>query len=213
MSGMKRILILSIILSLSTALFAQEEMHKDEWKRIQMVGLAYNYSSKVLEETIGDDKIDLKYGIHSLGINYCSFSGDRLGFVTDATLLIPVSTKYESESAEPNGGFTLDYMGSIGWRLVVSPFTLIPYLGFHADYGYLSKDPVDDDKSNHMISLGFGTGIRAVYDISEGKGIYLGLRGIFDSVEFTTADYDSREIQLKRKFSVMLSSGYSWRPR
>lgn len=197
----------------TASLYAQEAERRDDWVKLHMAGVSYDYSFRVLEETIGNDKHNLEYRVHSLGLNYSSFSGARLGFVTDLTLLFPFMTSYESESEKSNSGFSLDYMGSVGWRLDYTPVAFIPYVGFHADYGFLSKDPVDDDESNHMLSLGFGTGVKAVYEISEGKGIFLGLRGTFNSVEFSSADYDSREIQLERKFTFTLSSGYSWRPR
>ena len=213
MSGKKTYLLLLILLTLTTTLSAQEEVMKDDWKRIHMAGLAYDFSYKILEETTGDDTVDLKYRINSLGLNYSSFNGDRLGLLSDVSIFIPVSTSYGSDSARFNSGFTLDYTGSIAWRLQFSSFTLIPFAGFHADYSYLSEDPVDENKSNHMISVGLGTGIKGIYEISEGRGVFLGLRGSFNTLEFSSADYDSREIQLVRKFTVMLSTGYSWRPR
>jgi hypothetical protein len=213
MPGSKQLSFLFLLILLSGPLCAQQEGRKDDWVKLHMAGFSYDHSFRVLEETIGGDKRNLEYGVHSLGLHYSSFSGARLGFVTDLTLLFPFITSYESESGKSNSGFSLDYMGSVGWRLEYAPFTVIPYVGFHADYGFLSKDPVDDNESNHMLSLGFGGGVKGIYEISEHKGIFLGLRGTFNSVEFSSADYDSREIQLERKFTVTVSSGYSWRPR
>ncbi len=221
MSGRKLYVLLLIFLFITLSLSAQTEIpgeeqerpRRDDWKKIHMAGFAYDHSYKLLEETIGDDTKDLKYRTHSFGLGYSSFSGARLGFVTDITALFPLITSYGSDSAESNSGFALDYLGSVGWRLELEPFELIPYVGFNVDYGFLSRDPVDNDNSNHMISLGLGTGIKAVYEIAGGKGVFLGLRGTWNSVEFSSADYDSREIQLVRKFTLTANAGYSWRPR
>ena len=210
---MNRFLILTLLLLSSFSLSAQEKEQKDDWVKIHMAGLSYGYSHKTLEETIDNDTENLKYSVNSIGLNYSSFSGDRLGFLSDAALLFPITTKYGSDSAKSNGGFTLDYLGSVGWRLEYKPFTVIPYVGFQADYGFISKDPVDDNKSNHMISLGLGTGVKGIYETAEDKGIFMGIRMTYNSLEFSSADYDSREIQLKHKFTLLLNAGYSWRSK
>lgn len=213
-----------IILLFSSQLFSQEneqessiliplledEEKEIDWNQIHMLGISYKQSYKTMDVESGSDLNELKYGIQSLGINYGSFSGSRLGFFSDLNLLIPFMSTYESEEKENNSGFSLDYTGSVGWSLWSGSFGFLPYLGFHTQYTFLRRDPLDENQSNHMLSFGMGVGLKILIKINEINNLYAGIKGSLDTIEFTTASYDSREIQLRNKMSYMLSIGYAY---
>ncbi|MBF9015094.1 MULTISPECIES: hypothetical protein [unclassified Oceanispirochaeta] len=206
--------ILSILtLLFTTSVFSQEieqEENVIDWNQIHMVGISYQQSFKNLNEASGTDTEKLEYNIQSLGLNYGSFTGSRLGFYSDIYLLLPFQSKYESDSNESNSGFSLDYMGAVGWSLWAGPIGFLPYIGFHTQYTFLNRDPLDENQSNHMISVGMGAGIKFLIKLNEKNNIFTGIKGSLDTIEFTSASYDSREIQLRNKISYMVSLGYAY---
>lgn len=206
--------IISILaLLFTTPVFSQEigqEENVIDWNQIHMVGISYQQSYKNLDAVSGTDTEELEYNIQSLGLNYGSFTGSRLGYYSDLYLLIPFQSQYESDSNESNSGFSLDYMGAVGWSLWAGPIGFLPYIGFHTQYTFLNRDPLDENQSNHMISVGMGAGIKFLIKLNEKNNIYTGIKGNLDTIEFTSASYDSREIQLRNKMSYMVSLGYSY---
>jgi hypothetical protein len=188
----------------------ENEKKEIDWNQIHMLGLSYQQSYKAMDVVSGSDTEELNYGIQSLGVNYGSFSGSRLGFYSDLYLQLPFLSNFESDATENNSGFSLDYIGSVGWSLWAGSIGFLPYLGFHTQYTFLSKDPLDENQSNHMLSFGMGAGLKILIKINEKNNIYAGVKGSLDTIEFTSASYDSREIQLRNKMSYMASIGYAY---
>ncbi|QEN07682.1 hypothetical protein EXM22_06650 [Oceanispirochaeta crateris] len=178
-------------------------------KQIHMGGFSYSQSIKNHEESIGTTSSDLQYSLKSAGLNYGSFRGDRLGFISDINVIFPFSSAYNSQESDKNTGLILDYMGGVGWNLGQKSLVFLPAIGFHGDYSYLSKDPVDENTSNHMFSFGIGIGLKILYKINAQNAIFTGIRGGLDTIEFSSATYDSREIRMKTKWTYIVSAGYA----
>lgn len=189
---------------------AEIEKKEIDWNQIHLLGLSYQQSFKTMDVVSGSDTDELNYGIQSLGVNYGNFSGSRLGFYSDLYLQFPFLSNFESDATENNSGFSLDYTGSVGWSLWAGSVGFLPYMGFHTQYTFLSKDPLDKNQSNHMLSFGMGAGLKVLIKINEKNNLYAGIKGSLDTIEFTSASYDSREIQLRHKMSYMVSIGYAF---
>lgn len=186
------------------------ETSEIDWNQIHFAGISFQQNFKNMDAESGENSEMLKYSIQSLGLNYGNFSGSRLGFYSDLNLLIPFRSQIEAAGYTINSGFSVDYMGTVGWNLWTGSFGFLPFIGFHTQYTYLKKDPLDDNQSNHMLSVGIGTGIKFILKINEKHNIYAGARGSYDTIEFTNASYDSREIQLRNKVSYLVSIGYAY---
>lgn len=213
-----------LLLLISLPLFSQDDIQENpeinplleiekkeiDWNQIHLVGLSYQQSYKTIEAVSGSDTEKLNYTIQSLGINYGNFSGSRLGFYSDLYLQVPFLSNFESGETEKNSGFSLDYTGSVGWSLWTGSIGFLPYLGFHTQYTFLSRDPLDENQSNHMLSFGMGAGLKILFKINEKNNLYAGIKGSLDTIEFTSASYDSREMQLQNKMSYMASIGYAY---
>jgi len=178
--------------------------------RIRTAGLSLSSSYKTLESRFGNEEENLDYSVTTSGLNYGSFTGGRLGFVSDLNLCVPLITRFESETASGFGGVSLGYLGGIGWNLHGERAGIQPYTGFHMNYMFLMEDPIDQKMSNHILSFGLGTGSRVFYSINENHLIYIGLNLNMDTIEFTSASYDSREIKLLYCLSWLVSAGYAW---
>jgi hypothetical protein len=206
---MARLWLLISSMILFPVLISSQEISLEDIKHIYMAGISFSQNFKTVDEMTGAHSEDLHYSLNSAGLNYSSFTGDRLGFFSDVNILMPFTSSYESSSPESNRGFSLDYMGGIGWNLRIQRITFLPAAGFHGDYTFLSKDPLDENMSNHLFSFGLGVNLKMLYRIKEKHHVFWGIRGGLDTIEFTSASYDSRVIRLKTKWTYLLSAGYA----
>jgi len=178
--------------------------------RIHTAGLTFSSVYKTLESRYGDEIENLNYSVTEAGLNYGSFTGGRLGFVSDVNLCVPLITRFESDTTTGFGGLSLGFLGGIGWNLRWDKIGLQPYTGFHFNYMLLVEDPIDQKMSNHILSFGLGAGSRIFYSIRDGHNLFVGLNLNLDTIEFTSASYDSREIKLLYNLSWLVSAGYAW---
>ncbi len=177
---------------------------------VRMAGMTFSQSFKTLESRLNGETDTLKYSISSAGIHYGSFTGGRLGFVSDVNVCVPFLIDYETDEMIGSGGFSLAYLGGIGWNLWRGKTGIQPYAGFHIGYTLLSEDPIDQKQSNHILTFGLGTGSRLFYTLKDKNHLYLSLGMNIDTMEFSSASYDSREIKLQYNLSYLISIGYGW---
>jgi len=178
--------------------------------RIHTAGIIFNQSFKSLESRYGDNTETLRYSITSAGISYGSFTGGRLGFVSDLNVCLPLIINFESQKTTGVEGISTGYLGGIGWNLWNGKTGVQPYLGFHMNYLLLTKDPIDQNMSNHILSFGLGGGTKAFYSISKNRHLYISAVFYIDTIEFSSASYDSREIKMVNNISCLISAGYGW---
>ncbi|MDC7232482.1 MAG: hypothetical protein PQJ58_04585 [Spirochaetales bacterium] len=181
-----------------------------DWNQIHMGGISFQQSFKTIEVSSEGSASDVTYSLLSPGIHYAGYSGSLIGFLSDFYLSFPISSRLESGGTDNNFGVSFDYMGAVAWNLWAGPAGFLPYIGFHTQYTFLEKDPMDENLSNHMLSFGIGAGVKILFKLSDRHNLYTGINGCLDTIEFTNASYDSREVQLSRKILYSVSLGYAY---
>ncbi len=214
-SAMKFRLLITLLVILSPSILLSQELPALEqtsidWNVFNMAGLSFSSSYRTISESSGSGKQE--YRTDAIGITYTNFTGSRIGFFSQLSASFPFGIQQEGEEWEINTGFILDYTGAVGWTLKAGNFGFMPYAGFHTAYTFLSRDPSDNDNSNHMISFGLSLGCNFLFYLNRKSSLYGGLGGYIDTIEFTSASYDSRNRHLERKLAYMLSIGYAYTP-
>ncbi len=214
-NSMKLRIILSLFILISPVLLYSQETAGEatiDWNVFNMGGVSWSRSYRTISDDSESESKTLKYQTDAAGLNYTNFTGSRIGFFSQLTASFPFRTRKEGENWENNAGFVLDYSGAVGWTFKAGRFGFMPFAGFHTAYTFLSRDPFDDGSSSHMASFGLSLGCNFLFYLNKNDSLFGGLSGYIDTIEFTSASYDSRNVQAERKMAYMISLGYAYTP-
>ena len=195
-------LLASVFLLFLSPLTAQETdpVLEDQLQKFHFAGLSYGLETRTIEEDYQETSSEVSSDTRLIGLNYSSLIGSRLGYYSDAFLLIPL--EFSSQ------GISLDYTGGIGWNIWRDKWGILPGAGFHAGYSCYKDDDFADGADMSYFSFGPGAGIKILYRLTETVIPFVSCSFSYDTLEFSSnPNYTDRDNAFKRTIDYRGSIG------
>ena len=198
----KRSLFAVVSLLFLTSLNSQDTdpLLKDQLQKFHFTGLSFGFETRTIEEDYREKSNEVSSEYKLIGLNYSSLIGSRLGYYSDAFLLIPLRLNSQ--------GFSLDYTGGIGWNIWRDKWGILPGAGFHAGFSYYKDDEFADGEDMSYFSFGPGAGIKILYKLTETFIPFASFSFSYDTLEFSSnPSYTDRDNAFKRTIDYRGSIG------
>ncbi len=174
---------------------------EDQLQRFHLMGFSVGHEARTLTENYQFDPVENRQELESIGLEYTTLIGSRLGFFSDLFLHIPVNGE------SPQGGVG-DFTAGLGWNIWSGNWGLLPGIGFHTGVTYLGNDPFSEGEDTLYISFGLGGGCKVLYRWNNRFITYVGYLGNFDTLEFSANPrYRDRDNSFKNTYDMKVSLG------
>ncbi len=164
---------------------------EDQLQKFHFCGLSFGLETRTLEKDYQEKSSEVSSDSKLIGLNYSSLIGSRLGYYSDAFLLIPL--KFSSR------GLSMDYTGGIGWNIWRGKWGILPGAGFHTGFSYYKNDEFADGEDMSYFSFGPGAGVKILYKLTDTFILFASYSFSYDTLEFSSnPSYTNRDNAFKR---------------